>query len=59
MYTCMKLERNLTRTEYVEFYVQCKPLSDDESLMSTTYSTKIPNLLVHVHVIINSCRLVE
>ena len=63
MYTHMKLERNLTGTEYFEFHVQCKPLSDDESLMSTTYSTKIPNLLIHVHVILNSCtctcRLVE
>ena len=44
-----------TRTEYVEFHVQCKPLSDDESFMTTTNSIRIPNLLIHVHVILNSC----
>ena len=54
MYTCMKLGRNLTGTEYVEFHVQCKPLSDDESFMTIINSTRIPNVLIHVHVILNS-----
>ena len=50
MYTCtcthMKFKRNLIGTEYVDFHVQCKPLSDDESFMSTINSIRTPNLLV-------------
>ena len=59
IYTYMKLERKLTGTEYVEFHMQCKPLSDDESLMSTINSIRTPNILIHVHVILNSCKLIR